>query len=113
MVDETLFDLECLRKGLPPMSGSSKEIFKMIVSSPPAQKRAINRKIRKLAKSAIRNRQGNDKRRCQHLFMSINTRNTGKRTTTRHILNRIRLARSYLKYKFQIETCLSLEQSYT
>ena len=100
MVDSTLFDLDCLRKGLPPMSGSPQEIFKMIVNTSPEEKRKINRKIRKIAKSYIKIVGQYNKRRSQYLQSTINGDRSSQRTPTRHALNRIRLAKTHLMSKF-------------
>ena len=89
MIDVTLFDLECVRMGLPPMSGTPQEIFEMIVNSKPSQKRSINRKIKKLAKSQIKNQfsRSHNVHTRNHMRVAINVSNTGKRTKVRHSLN--------------------------
>jgi len=52
-VSTLLLDLKCLELGLPPMSGNTKDIVGMILNTPPDERRRINRKVRKLCKTAI------------------------------------------------------------
>lgn len=52
-VSTLLLDLKCLEFGLPPMSGKTKDVVAMILNTPPNERRRINRKVRKLCKTAI------------------------------------------------------------
>jgi len=56
MRDSILFDVECLERGLPPMSGNVLDVVQMVMSSNPSTRRKISRKLKKLAKSEITRR---------------------------------------------------------
>lgn len=51
--EETVLDIECLDNDLPPMSKSSESISNFIRTLEPRQRRAVNRKIKKLCKRFI------------------------------------------------------------
>ena len=49
-----LLDLACLERGLPPLSNDSGDVVDMILRSNFSERRRINRKIRKLCKTAMK-----------------------------------------------------------
>lgn len=53
MKDKILVDIECLSKGLPPMSLGAEKSLEMIRSLSPKEKRAAVRKIKKIARCQI------------------------------------------------------------
>jgi hypothetical protein len=54
MDSHILLDLACLDRGLPPLSHSDAEVVEMILHSSRGERRRINRKIRKLCKTAMK-----------------------------------------------------------
>jgi hypothetical protein len=54
MDQHILLDLACLDKGLPPLSHRDAVVVEMILHSSREERRRINRKIRKLCKTAMK-----------------------------------------------------------
>ena len=54
MHNHVLLDLVCLERGLPPLSNKSNDVVDMMLRSNPSERRRINRKIRKLCKTALK-----------------------------------------------------------
>ena len=54
MHNYVLLDLACLERGLPPLSSSPEDVINMILRSSRFERRRINRKIRKLCKTALK-----------------------------------------------------------
>ena len=54
MHTHVLLDLTCLERGLPPLSSDANDVVDMILRSNPIERRRINRKIRKLCKTAMK-----------------------------------------------------------
>mgnify|MGYP001353755064 CR=1 FL=1 len=107
MSNSILFDIECINRGLPPLSGSTFSIVKMIHEMCPDEKRRINRKIRKIAKSEIRrkcNTIRNPRLREQmriRLKKSANLNREKSKPTLGHLKERINLTRQFINSTFK------------
>lgn len=108
--DMILFDLNCLEKGLPPFSGSARDIVTMIKSMPPEERRKISRKIRKLSKKAVRQSITNARTESRKKFLKEMLRNSlnlgpqKKGFKTSEMLRRVSLVRSMLINEFTCKT---------
>ena len=100
--DQVLFDIECLERGLPPLSKPDRTIAHMILTMPADKKRKMTRKIRKVTKSEIRRRCAKEisldrkvklKKYLEHLC-KIGEDDAGEKIRT--LMHRIRLARSFV-----------------
>ena len=94
MDSHILLDLACLDKGLPPLSHGDAEVVEMILCSSREERRRINRKIRKLCKTAMK-RAATDSH-SQYILKSLGLKQ-GKTEFSRVILmRRINYVRNYM-----------------
>jgi len=104
MCTHVLLDLECLERGLPPLSNKSDDVIDMILRSNPVERRRINRKIRKLCKTAMkRTRSETSYKRPQEMIahqasiMKYLGLKQNKKRFDRHVLKRrISYVRSFM-----------------
>lgn len=100
-----LFDVECISMGLPPLSMGRVSAFNMIKKMPPAEKRKVLRKIRKVSKIEInrivlQNKTSKESEQSLRDFLEHKANLAPKKSPSekRHVLARLDLVSGYISH---------------